>query len=159
MATKTEKGPSKTTFVRDLLRKNSTANRKAVEEAWREAGHEGPISSALVSNLRRELGLTGNQRDDSRPTNGNATTEPPKAKARKSRRKKRRRSANGKASGLQTTPATERKPRSGGRDKAIAEIEGDIDRLIFKLMDVGGMEEIEGGLRKVRRLLYRSSQA
>ena len=44
-------------------------------------------------------------------------------------------------------------------DLALAEIEGDIDRLIFKLMDVGGMEEIEGGLRKVRRLLYRSAQA
>jgi hypothetical protein len=38
----------------------------------------------------------------------------------------------------------------------MAEIERDIDRLIFKLMNVGGMEDIEGELRKVRRLLYRS---
>ena len=44
-------------------------------------------------------------------------------------------------------------------DLALAEIEGDIDRLIFKLMDVGGMEEIEDELRKARRLLYRSQQA
>ena len=76
MATKTEKGPSKTAFVRDLLRKNSTANRKAVEQAWREAGHEGPINSSLVSNLRRELGLTGHQREGSRPADGQGFRRP-----------------------------------------------------------------------------------
>ena len=38
----------------------------------------------------------------------------------------------------------------------MGEIEGDIDRLIFKLIAVGGMETIEDELRKVRRLLYRS---
>src|SRR5438045_1483863 len=141
MATKTEKGPSKTAFVRDLLRKNSTANRKAVEQAWREAGHEGPISSALVSNLRSELGLTGNKQGGSRPSDGNGAAGSPKA--RKSKLKKRRRSADGKASGLSATTTTERKPQSGGRHRALAEIDGDIDRLIFKLMEVGGKEEIE----------------
>ena len=89
MATKTEKAPSKTAFVRAFLRRNSTANRKAVEQAWREAGYEGSISSALVSNLRREMGLTGNQRDDSRPADGNGAAGSPKAKARKSKPKKR----------------------------------------------------------------------
>ena len=59
---------------------------------------------------------------------------------------------------MPTTPATERKPRSGGRDKALAEIEGDIDRLIFQLMVAGGRENVEEELRKVRRLLCRSSQ-
>src|SRR5262249_21371413 len=49
MATKTN-GQSKSAFVRDFIGKNPTANRKAVEGAWRKAGHEGPISSALVSN-------------------------------------------------------------------------------------------------------------
>src|SRR5262249_26937556 len=114
----------------------------------REAGHEGPISPSLVSNLRRELGLTGDKQGGSRPADGNGVAGPPKG--RKSKPKKRRRSV---------TPATERKPLSGRRDKAMAEIEGDIDRLIFKLMDVGGMEGIEDELRKVRWLLYRSSQA
>ena len=42
------------------------------------------------------------------------------------------------------------------RGRSIAEVEADIDRLIFKLMGVGGMESIEDELRKVRRLLYRS---
>jgi hypothetical protein len=45
-----------------------------------------------------------------------------------------------------------------GRGRLLAEMEGDIDRLIFRLMRVGGMEQIEDQLRKVRRLLYRSSQ-
>src|SRR5437899_1104339 len=86
MATNTEKGPSKTAFVRDFLRKNSTANRKAVEQAWRQAGHESPISSALVSNLRSELGLTGNKRGGSRPAHGNGAVG--STKARKSKPKK-----------------------------------------------------------------------
>jgi hypothetical protein len=45
-------------------------------------------------------------------------------------------------------------PRPAGRDKALDEIEGDLDRLIFKLIALGGMEQIEDELRKVRRLLY-----
>ena len=134
MATRTA-GQSKTAFVRDFIRKDPTANRKAVEEAWREAGHESPISSAIVSNLRRELGLTGNLR------------------------RKRRRRHKVKARGADTTPATGRKPLSGGRGKVLAEIEQDIDRLIIKLMAVGGFESIEHELRKVRRLLYHSSLA
>jgi hypothetical protein len=45
-----------------------------------------------------------------------------------------------------------------GRGRLLAEVEEDIDRLIFRLMGAGGMEEIEDQLRRVRRLLYRSSQ-
>ena len=62
------------------------------------------------------------------------------------------------ASGAVAEPIKERMPRSVGRDGALAEIEGDIDRLIFKLIALGGMEEIEDELRKVRRLLYHSYQ-
>jgi hypothetical protein len=153
MARKTE-GPSKTAFVRDFLRKNSTANRKAVEEAWLAAGREGPIQSSLVSNLRRELGLRGSRRGGARPAEGDGAADSPKAK-RASKTRKRPRSRNGRASAARSTAATERKPLSRGRDKALAEIEGDIDRLIFKLTLVGGCEGIEDELRKVRRLLYR----
>jgi hypothetical protein len=119
----------KTAFVRDFIKKDPTANRKAVEEAWLAAGNEGPISSALVSNLRSEMGLTG---------------------------KKRRRPAKGKVTGTIPEPTDVRRPRSGGRDGALAEIEGDLDRLIFKLIALGGMEPIEDELRKVRRRLILS---
>jgi hypothetical protein len=116
----------KTAFVRDFIKKDPTANRKAVEEAWLAAGNEGPISSALVSHLRSEMGLTG---------------------------KKRRRPAKGQATGTIPEPTDVRRPRSSGRDGALAQIEGDIDQLIFKMIALGGMEQIEDELRKVRRRL------
>ena len=128
MATRTKKGPNKTAFVRDFIRQDPTANRKAVEGAWLVAGHEGPISSALVSNLRSKLGLTG---------------------------KMRGRGAKGRASKTIAEPTLERKSRSASRDRVLDEIEGDLDHLIFKLIALGGMERIEDELRKVRRLLYR----
>jgi hypothetical protein len=149
MATKT-KVQSKSAFVRDFIGKNPTANRKAVEDAWRKAGHEGPISGALVSTLRRKLGLIDSPSSGPESARGDGARE----SARQPKRRKRRRRA--RASGMVAAPAMERQPRSGGRDSAIAEIERDIDRLIFKLMGVGGMEGIEDELRKARRLLYRS---
>jgi hypothetical protein len=132
MATRTKKGPNKSAFVRDFIQKNPTADRKAVEEAWLAAGHEGVISSALVSHLRSKMGLT---------------------------RTKRGRGGKGRANGTAAEATRERMPRSASRDKALDEIEGDIDRLIFKLIALGGMEEIENELRKVRRLLYRRYSA
>jgi hypothetical protein len=63
------------------------------------------------------------------------------------------------ASGVNAAPAPERKPRTGAGEKVLAEIEGDIDRLIFKLMLAGGMEPVEAALRDVRRLLYHAYQA
>jgi hypothetical protein len=146
MATKTKKAPNKSSFVRDFIQKNPQANRRTVEEAWLAAGHEGVISSALVSNLRAKLGLTGGSR------NAESTRTPESAKtASRGPKKKPGRPARSGAAGT-----IERKPRSGGRDAALAEIEGDIDRLVFKLMALGGMEKIEDELRRFRRLLYRS---
>jgi hypothetical protein len=159
MATKTKKGPNKTSFVRDYIEKNPTANRKAVEEAWRAAGHEGSINSALVSNLRSKQGLTGNLRSGSKTAESNGAPESVKATAGRKKYKKRGRGAKGTASGAVAEPIKKRMPRSVGRDGALAEIEGDIDRLIFKLIALGGMETIEEELRKVRRLLYRSYSA
>jgi hypothetical protein len=153
MATKT-KGQSKSAFVRDFIQKHPTANRKAVEEAWRKAGHEGPISSALVSNLRRQLGLIGSPSSGPEDAGGDGVPESDKTTGRKPKRRKRGRRA--KASGMVAAPATEPKPRTGGRDRAFAEIERDLDRLIFKLMGAVGMERIEDELRRVRHLLYRS---
>jgi hypothetical protein len=152
MATKTKRGPNKTSFVRDFIQKNPTANRKAVEEAWLAAGHEGAISSALVSNLRTKMGLTGG----SKAAGSHGAPESAKATARKPRRKKRGRPARHKVSEVVAEAPAVRMPRSSGRDRALAEVEADIDRLIFKLIALGGLEEIEDELRKVRRLLYRS---
>ena len=45
-----------------------------------------------------------------------------------------------------------------GRKSALTpklnELEADIDRLVFKVMGIGDLPEIEDSLRQVRRLLY-----
>jgi hypothetical protein len=158
MARKAIKGPNKTSFVRDFLKQNPTANRKAVEEAWLAAGHEGSISSAFVSNLRSKLGLTGNLWRASSTAEGRDAPESAKIAARRPKQKKRRRPAKSKASGIVAEQIKERVPKAVGRNRALGEIEGDIDRLMFKLIALGGMEDIEEELRKVRWLLYRSYQ-
>jgi hypothetical protein len=155
MAKRAKNGPTKTSFVRDFIQKNPTANRKSVEEAWLAAGNEGPISSALVSTLRSKLGLTGG-RKAAASRGAPASAEPA---APKPKRKKRVRPAKRKGSDVLAEATGERIPRSGGRDGALADVEADIDRLIFKLIALGGMETLEDKLREVRRLLYRSYQA
>jgi hypothetical protein len=147
MATKIKKTVKKSAFVRDILQKNPTANRQAVEEAWLAAGHDGVISSALVSGLRARMGLTGG----SKSAGSNVTSESVNATSRRLKGKKRGRPAKNGVAGIK-----EREPRSGGQDSALSEIEVELDRLVFKLMSVGGLEEIDVELRKVRRLLYRS---
>ena len=156
MATANAQGPSKSAFVRDFIRKNPTANRKAVEEAWQAAGHEGPISSSLVSNLRTQMGLTGKKPAGSQPTSGAGAAGSVEVTKKP---KKRRRRAKSKASGVNGARATQRTSRTGDREKLFTEIEGDLDRLIFKLMVAGGMEKVEDALRAVRRLVYQTHQA
>ena len=60
MATAT-KSPGKTSFVKEFLRKNPQSKAKAVNEAWTAAGMKGTISHTVISEVRKELGLIGNQ--------------------------------------------------------------------------------------------------
>jgi hypothetical protein len=148
VATKT-KGQSKSAFVRDFIQKNPQANRKAVEEAWLAAGHDGVISSALVSNLRSKLGLTA----ASKKADSNRSSELVIATIRGPRLKKRGRPSKRQEGATNSESAKERRRRSGGRSAALAEIEADIDRIIFRLIALGGMADIEDELRRVRRRL------
>jgi hypothetical protein len=51
----------KTSFVGNFLKNNPRANAKAVNEAWTAAGMKGTISHPIVSEMRKRLGLIGNQ--------------------------------------------------------------------------------------------------
>src|SRR4051812_37031348 len=84
MATATEKKPNKTTFITEYLRKNPTANAKAVNEAWTKAGQKGTISTTLVQKVRKEEGLTGNLRPRAKSARSDGA-----AKATQSKTKKR----------------------------------------------------------------------
>jgi len=52
--------PGKTSFVKEFLHDNPQANAKAVNEAWTAAGMKGTISHPVISEVRKQLGLTGN---------------------------------------------------------------------------------------------------
>jgi hypothetical protein len=162
MATATGKKMNKTAFVTEFLRGNPQANATVVNEAWQKAGHPGTISTTLVQNVRSDLGLVGNLR-----SRGKAARSAGAAKSSKPRKKRRMKKAAAKANGHPRAQANgkhvalsaERKTRSSDRDHLLEQVEGDIDRLIFKLMVIGEMEDVEDDLRRVRRLVVRSHQA
>lgn len=146
----------KTEFVRDYLASHRDANVEQVNEAWSEAGKPGSISVSLVSKQRQKAGLTGKRSakggtpQKAGPTEKAATG--PKVKAKPA--PKAARAERAPEPVARTTQANGR----GGRGRLLAEVEGDIDRLLFKLMGAGGMAEIEDELRRVRRRLVRSHE-
>jgi hypothetical protein len=139
-ATRRGGNQGKTAFVSQHLRRDPGASDEAINRAWAAAGNEGGISGSLLYKIRAKRGLTGKRGGKGRGAG-----------------KKRR--AKEMTVGRTSEPVAETpKPVDGrtGRGRLLAEVEGDIDRLIFKAMGLGGMEEIEDQLRNVRRLLYRS---
>jgi hypothetical protein len=104
-----------------------------------------------VSGLRAKLGLTAGSRNaesDGAPESLRATGRGPK------------RQQQGRPARVSVVePTTELLSRSLGKGQALDDLELDLDRLIFKLVALGGLETIEDELRKVRRLLYRAAYA
>src|SRR5271166_1906192 len=66
MATTATEGQGKTSFVKAFLHDNPQAKAKAVNEAWTAAGMKGTISQPVISVVRKQLGLTGNLRGNSK---------------------------------------------------------------------------------------------
>jgi hypothetical protein len=133
--------PSKTTFLKEFLHDNPQGNVKAVNEAWKAAGFDGTISTALVYKARASLGLTGNLSGKTKAAvEGKATPTGEKL---------------GRPRKEPTAPVTGKpRGRKSARTLALTELEADIDRLIFRVMAVGDLTEIEDSLRQARRLLY-----
>ncbi len=149
MAT-TVKSPNKTTFVTEYLTRNPTANHAAVKDAWAADGHGGSISQTLVSNLRSKLNLTGNTRRGARSSVSKTATQT-QVKRGPGRPRLDANSAKAKAASTATV-------RKSPREKLLAEVESDFDRLIFKLMEAGGLTKVEDVLRSARRVVVRSHQ-
>ncbi len=59
MATAKGKTAGKSMFLKNYLADHPDAEAGAIAAAWREAGNAGTISSSLVSQVRKDLGLTG----------------------------------------------------------------------------------------------------
>jgi len=137
MSSTATKSPGKSSFVKELLLDNPHANPKAANEAWAAAGLKGTISSALVNKMRARMGLTGNLR-------GVRKT----ATASKSRKQQ-------PAVEFAAAPV-DAKGRRNPRAQALLELETEIDRLLFKVMGMGGLPQVAETLRTARRLLYMS---
>ena len=167
MVATTEKKPNKTVFVTAYLQKNQQATLKKVSEAWNAAGNTGKLSSTLVTGLRSKLGLTGNIRTRTRTAEAGSTAsastsagsatraETKHSVVKRSPGRPRKIATNGTL----TAADTEKKTTTGNREHHIAEIERDFDRLIFKLMHVGGFDRLEDDLRAARRIVTRSHKA
>jgi hypothetical protein len=153
----------KTEFVKEVLGKNPRANPKAVNEEWKAAGQDGTISATLVNKLRASMGLAGNLRPPTaaKPRRRSASE---RANPRKKRDSKPKQDAserillaasrsNGKRS-IQPAIKPVRFAKVSRYHGSIEELEEDIDRLLFKVMRLGGLPAIEESLRQTRRLLY-----
>ena len=133
--------PGKTSFLKEFLHDNPQGNVKAANEAWTAAGFDGTISETLVYKTRASLGLTGNLSGKTKAASEGKATSTGKKLGRP--RKEPTVAGNGQPRG-----------RKSARTLALTELEADIDRLIFKVMGVGDLTEIEDSLRRARRLLY-----
>ena len=132
--------PGKTSFLKEFLNDHPEGNVKAVNEAWTAAGFDGTISTALVYKARASLGLTGNLSGKTKKSKAMTTSTGKKL---------------GRPHEEPTAPVTgQPRGRKSNRSLALNELEAEIDRLIFKVMDVGDLTEIEAALRRARRLLY-----
>jgi hypothetical protein len=163
MATMTARKKGKTEFVQAVLAKNPLANTTAVNDAWKSTGQTGSISATLVNKQRAALGLAGNLRAKNKPKGDKAPVNRPEYTGKKRGRKPK---------GTVTETVLHAAPHSNGRKmdqaaikidprgntsrhhESLEELEADIDRLLFKVMGVGGLSAIEESLRQTRRLLY-----
>ena len=144
----------KTAFVREVLVANPLANATAVKEAWKSAGKEGTISDSLVKVTRSELGLTGNLRKGRKSASARSAANAAKTKKAAPTTKVAKKAQNDVSRAVR---APVKKQHAAALDRVIAEVERDIDRLIFQLMGVGGLLDIEDALRRVRRQLVVTS--
>jgi len=156
MATGVGRDQGKSDFVREVLRKNNKANAKAVNLAWKQAGHDGTISGSLVNKLRSKLGMTGNLR----MRKGAKPGAPKSAEGLVPRRGPGRPRGSGASAalldngeGIGSTSAPPRPRRLTAGSRTLDTLEAELDRLLYQVMDHGNLPEVETALRTARRHL------
>lgn len=149
----------KTAFIRDQYDKNPQVSSDEANAAWKAAGNEGDLSRNTFANLKSAF-----RKEADGASDGGTVTPKPKArpKANGTRAKKATRPAAA-TNGQETTPTPA--PRTPvargeeGRERRLVEAEADIDGLLDKLKEVGGLPEVVEALRRARRLLARQHEA
>src|SRR5262245_5877156 len=132
-----------TAFVKEVYLDNPLAPARDVNEAWDAAGRVGAISHTLVSQVRSRLELAGN-------SSGRRSQ-----RVRADANERRGRGRSPEPTAPQADGTTRVKAR--GRERLLADLEAELDRLLLQVMDAGDLPEVEDALRKARRLLYAGS--
>jgi hypothetical protein len=160
MVTNRNGGQGKLDFVRKILEQNRDANEKVVNQAWQEAGNEGTISRSAVGKVRALMGLTSGKRaprKEAKAAAGTAKKTDTQSKAAKPRDESPA-LGNGTTAPMarpHTQPAETSEVRAGVFD----ELESDLDRVLFRVMSIGNMPEVERLIRHCRRIVIRGSGA
>ncbi|SRR5579883_2896838 len=151
-----KRNQGKTEFVKDVLSKNPHANAKAVRDAWAAAGNDGTISQTLVNKQRSLMGLTGNIKGGRPRRSESAIGEQRPYMGKKRGWKPKSAALNGHEATGNGRSVEEQRGRAGGRAAQLSQIEAEIDRLLFRVMNLGDLTDIEDSLRRTRRLLYQA---
>ena len=162
MAANRTGGQGKLDFVRKILEQNRDANEKIVNQAWQEAGKEGKISRSAVGKVRALMGLTSERRTPrtkAETATGRAKMTRSQSKAAMSRDEVPA-SGNGAAA---TTDRSHEQPAESSdltatsevRAGVLDELESDLDRVLFRVMSLGNMPEVERLIRYCRRIVIR----
>jgi len=163
MSTRPGVSEGKYEFLEQMLRQDSSINLEEVNQAWKSSGHEGTISQSYLGKVKAELGLT-RPRGKSEADKGRGR-EPASEPAPKRRRPDQQpaESRGARAGAERSTAASASTAADEGeaedRDRALEELEAELDRLLFQVMEMGGLEEVVQELRRVRRLISRTIQA
>jgi hypothetical protein len=139
---KSASSPGKSMFVKEYLNDHPGANVSAVNAAWQAAGFDGAISPALVNKMRARAGLTGNLRGSIKKSTPSATG------------KKRGRPREETATAVNRGPVGQPRGTKNDRTNALLGLEAEIDKLIFQVMFIGDLPEVETSLREARRRVY-----
>jgi hypothetical protein len=160
MATATGTEQGKTSFVEEFLKDHNDADLAAVNAAWRSFGREGTISESLFGKTRRSLGLTrkrtGKRADPASGTPAAATS----AAVRKGG-KKAATSGPGASNAEELPTIASRRPSSTAtnqaddRNQMLIALEKDLDRLLFGVLEMENMTEVEEYIRSARRVVSR----
>ena len=132
----------KTSFVKEVLIDNPLANTKAVNDAWSEAGMDGTISETLVNKMRARMGLTG----QTCAASGAAKKGAEASTKRPSTGKKRGRKPSQEIGTNSERKTTHAATRSGKQNDLLVELEAELDRLLFRVMNLGELDEVESSL-------------
>ena len=160
MATVKRKDEGKSMFLKEYLVDHPDAGTEAIAAAWREAGHEGTISTSLIGKVRKDLGLTGQGtaqgKSRARVGTGQRSSAGSKSDARGASTEVGGRTPAQESSrpvtGGSEQPAA---PRAAGGDRTgvLIRLEGAIDDLLYEIKLTGWLPEFEETLRRARRIL------